>query len=88
MSVRTDWDLISSYAGLLALAASIIYSGSYGSLPVRQIFNFDVMETTPRLTDPSLHTRAYVLAGSLNPIHLTGKTKGRTMRKTVMTKKN
>ena len=42
-----DWDRLSSYAGLLGLAASIIYSGSYGSLPVRQISNFDVMEATP-----------------------------------------
>ena len=30
----TDWDLLSSYAGLLVLATLSIYSGSYGSLPV------------------------------------------------------
>lgn len=47
MSARTDWDLVSSYAGLLTLAASIIYSGSYGSLPVRQISNLNAMEATP-----------------------------------------
>ncbi|GJE94944.1 signal peptide peptidase-domain-containing protein [Phanerochaete sordida] len=28
-----DWDLLSSYAGLLALAVFSIYTGSYGSLP-------------------------------------------------------
>ena len=47
MSARTDWDLVSSYAGLLSLAALIIYSGSYESLSVRQISNFDVVETIP-----------------------------------------
>ncbi|KAL1748691.1 signal peptide peptidase-domain-containing protein [Schizophyllum fasciatum] len=30
----TDWDLLSSYAGLLTLAVGCIYSGAYGSLPV------------------------------------------------------
>ena len=30
-----DWDLLASYAGLLALATFSIYTGSYGSLPVR-----------------------------------------------------
>ena len=30
-----DWDLLSSYAGLLSLAAFSIYTGSFGSLPVR-----------------------------------------------------
>ena len=35
-----DYHLLSSYAGLLGLAVSIIYSGSYGSLPVRQILIF------------------------------------------------
>ena len=29
-----DWDLLSSYAGLLSLATLSIYAGSYGSLPV------------------------------------------------------
>jgi len=47
MSLGTDWELVSSYAGLLALAVSIIYSGSYGSLPVRRISNFCVMEAAP-----------------------------------------
>ncbi|TRM69825.1 signal peptide peptidase-domain-containing protein [Schizophyllum amplum] len=28
-----DWDLLSSYAGLLTLAVSCIYAGSFGSLP-------------------------------------------------------
>lgn len=37
MSAGMDYHLLSSYAGLLTLAVSIIYSGSYGSLPVRQI---------------------------------------------------
>ncbi|TBU33763.1 signal peptide peptidase-domain-containing protein [Dichomitus squalens] len=33
MSVAsTDWDLLSSYAGLLSLACASIYAGSYGSL--------------------------------------------------------
>lgn len=36
MSVAdTDWDLISSYAGLVSLACTSIYAGSYGSLSVR-----------------------------------------------------
>ncbi|KAH8083767.1 signal peptide peptidase-domain-containing protein [Cristinia sonorae] len=30
----TDWDLLSSYAGLMTLAASSIYAGSFGSLVV------------------------------------------------------
>ena len=29
-----DWDLLSSYAGLLSLATASIYAGSFGSLPV------------------------------------------------------
>jgi hypothetical protein len=29
-----DWDIISSYGGLLALAVFAIYAGSHGSLPV------------------------------------------------------
>lgn len=37
MSMGTDYHLLSSYAGLLSLAVMIIYSGSYQSLPVRQI---------------------------------------------------
>jgi hypothetical protein len=32
-----DWDLLSSYAGLLGLAMFSIYAGAYGSLPVCQI---------------------------------------------------
>lgn len=28
-----DWDLLSSYAGLLSLASASIYAGSFGSLP-------------------------------------------------------
>lgn len=28
-----DWDLLSSYAGLLALASGSIYAGAFGSLP-------------------------------------------------------
>ncbi|KAI0675139.1 signal peptide peptidase-domain-containing protein [Trametes maxima] len=31
----TDWDLLSSYAGLLSLACGSIYAGSYGSLSAR-----------------------------------------------------
>lgn len=31
-----DWDLLSSYAGLLGLATFSIYAGAYGSLPVCQ----------------------------------------------------
>lgn len=31
-----DWDLLSSYAGLLSLATFSIYAGSFGSLPVHQ----------------------------------------------------
>jgi hypothetical protein len=31
----TDWDLISSYAGLLCLASLSIYCGAFGSLSVR-----------------------------------------------------
>jgi len=30
-----DWDSISAYAGLLALAVGSIYAGAFGSLPVR-----------------------------------------------------
>ena len=30
----TDWDLLSSYAGLLSLATFSIYAGAFGSLPV------------------------------------------------------
>ena len=37
MNAGTDYHLLSSYASLLTLAVLIIYSGSYGSLPVRQI---------------------------------------------------
>ncbi|KAH9931133.1 signal peptide peptidase-domain-containing protein [Epithele typhae] len=33
-SAATDWDLISSYAGLLSLACASIYAGSHGSLSV------------------------------------------------------
>jgi len=33
-----DWDLLSSYAGLLSLASFSIYAGAFGSLPVRAIF--------------------------------------------------
>jgi minor histocompatibility antigen H13 len=29
----TDWDLISSYAGLLSLAAVSVYAGAFGTLP-------------------------------------------------------
>jgi len=29
-----DWDLISSYVGLLSLATVSIYAGAFGSLPV------------------------------------------------------
>lgn len=83
MSARTDWDLISSYAGLLSLAASIIYSGSYGSLPVRQISNFNVLWKQLRLTDHlSTHVHFSVLADgcviarSLNPVRPAEETKG------------
>ena len=31
----SDWDLLSSYAGLLTLATFSVFAGSYGSLPVR-----------------------------------------------------
>jgi hypothetical protein len=31
---QSDWDLLSSYAGLLGLACVSIYVGSFGSLPV------------------------------------------------------
>ena len=34
----TDWDLVSSYAGLLCLATLSIYCGALGSLPVRPSF--------------------------------------------------
>ncbi|KAG5715944.1 hypothetical protein E4T56_gene20101, partial [Termitomyces sp. T112] len=30
-----DWDLLSSYAGILTLACGSVYAGSFGSLPVR-----------------------------------------------------
>jgi len=30
-----DWDLVSSYAGLLSLATFCVYTGAYGSLSVR-----------------------------------------------------
>jgi hypothetical protein len=30
-----DWDLLSSYAGLLSLATVSIYAGAFSSLPVR-----------------------------------------------------
>ena len=33
-----DWDLLSSYAGLLSLATFSVYTGSFGSLPVRTFF--------------------------------------------------
>jgi hypothetical protein len=29
-----DWDLVSSYVGLLSLATFCVYTGAYGSLPV------------------------------------------------------
>ncbi|PCH43861.1 hypothetical protein WOLCODRAFT_138641 [Wolfiporia cocos MD-104 SS10] len=35
-SITTDWDLLSSYAGLLTLATISIYAGSYGSVTVRR----------------------------------------------------
>lgn len=35
-----DWDLLSSYAGLLGLALFSIYAGAHGSLPVSLIFIF------------------------------------------------
>jgi len=34
MDSTTDWDLFSSYAGLLILASGSIYAGAFGSLPV------------------------------------------------------
>ncbi|KAF7793822.1 hypothetical protein EIP86_004943 [Pleurotus ostreatoroseus] len=37
----TDWDLLSSYAGLLALATFSVYTGSYGSLPPEKRRNKD-----------------------------------------------
>jgi hypothetical protein len=33
-----DWDLVSSYVGLLSLATFCVYTGAYGSLPVRICF--------------------------------------------------
>lgn len=33
----SDWDLLSSYAGLLTLATFSVYTGSFGSLPVRSL---------------------------------------------------
>ncbi|KAH9911597.1 signal peptide peptidase-domain-containing protein [Fomitopsis serialis] len=36
MSAETDWDLISSYAGLLSLATLSIYAGSLGSVTLRK----------------------------------------------------
>ncbi|TFY67568.1 hypothetical protein EVJ58_g1535 [Rhodofomes roseus] len=36
MSTGTDWDLISSYAGLLSLATLSIYAGSHGSVTLRK----------------------------------------------------
>ena len=53
MAVKdVDWDLVSSYAGLLSLATFCVYTGAYGSLSVcmlswaltRHSF-FDVLET-------------------------------------------
>jgi len=80
MSVRTDWDLLSSYAGLLGLAATIIYSGSYESLPVREVL--DVTEAAP--SDRfSLSTHVYLFA-----IVRSQKTRAQTLRKTAMTKNN
>ena len=36
MAVKgVDWDLVSSYAGLLSLAIFCVYIGAYGSLSVR-----------------------------------------------------
>ncbi|KDR75926.1 hypothetical protein GALMADRAFT_248732 [Galerina marginata CBS 339.88] len=34
--LEVDWDLVSSYAGLLGLATVSIYAGAYGSLPRRK----------------------------------------------------
>jgi len=31
---KADWDLLSSYAGLLSLAVFSIYAGAHSSLPV------------------------------------------------------
>ena len=31
-----EWDLLSSYAGLLSLASASVYIGSYASLPKRK----------------------------------------------------
>ncbi len=36
-AAETDWDLLSSYAGLLSLACVSIYAGSHGSLSVRYL---------------------------------------------------
>ena len=32
-----DWDILSSYIGLLALASGSVYVGAFGSLPVGSI---------------------------------------------------
>lgn len=40
----TDWDLISSYVGLVCLASISIYCGAFDSLPVRQ---YDHVDSTP-----------------------------------------
>jgi hypothetical protein len=32
-----DWDLFSSFAGLLCLASTSIFAGAHGSLPVRTL---------------------------------------------------
>ena len=38
----SDWDLLSSYAGLLTLATFSVYTGSFGSLPVGfYVVNYD-----------------------------------------------
>lgn len=61
----TDWDLLSSYAGLLSLACGSIYAGAHGSLSVRNS-HVDILPALRsvvfRVIEPE-----YPVSGNLNP---------------------
>lgn len=52
-----DWDLLSSYAGLLSLATFSIYTGSYGSLQVSDSGSIHIMIHTDKVTANKTETQ-------------------------------
>ena len=61
MFSNMDWDLLSSYAGLLSLATASIYAGAFGSLPVRDpsFFRSLPQHPTPVIETPTKAARCF-----------------------------